>query len=948
MTYNTRRSQTHPPEPRRTRSLRNRKAEQSAVTGASSGTAVTNHAALYNLDYDDADHTNFASLHTEQTFVAAKLWTVPYNKTAIEIQYASGQTADGFKITTTTRNLLVVDNNGLVGLTADPDARLTIQAVAPTDADVLALPNLWAWWDAADPNGDRTYIHSLNDGDAIAQLKDKTANARHLTTNTAGDRPLWKNTTSGTGAHWTKPNSTSGAYISFLNNKYFDNIGGSNAVFSKLRWTIFVVMSRVGSTPSAHSPSIIMGSRRLHRAYNSGGWQGWHNCMLRSQSANSEAFGYQGQFRDEVSTTPSDGYDWYDGNPNGELAVFGYVAGKTVTGNTDPFRLHAYAKIGSYLQDTKAGPLYFYVPQVCNYIDSETSVSAQWNQPSDGDSNLWDWSSNLSMVGKLETGTDTSPGTEYTDNFISEILMFDTSIVSGSSWGVVWAYLKNKYNAGTFGGVVPFFNFKDSSGTVRATCSGNFRLGFNVGSSPTALVDLVPNAVDEVVLRVKGVASQSAALAEFRTSTALITTVSATGIITVTPTAGGTAPFSLSSNATGKVTYLHADTVDGIEFAAGTQYRLAYFSTATQISPLGGAGTTTQVLHGNAAGAPSFGSVVEADLGFTDVTTANSSTTAHGLLPKLPGSAEKYLGGDGAWYDLPIGASWYLTDAASDLAGYKALSPTVPTEAEAYVDVEITGTDTTIEEWAAVAIETPRFLSAQVMHVHLHAHQSAGTKTVQVRAKFYHRTSGGTETQIGVTEYTPNLTGSATGYDLSIAVPDTAFAATDRGVMKVFGTQGGAGTNPFARITYRGTTYSRVEGTGSIATTPAAHASTHNPGGSDVVVGGIVQISDTGSTINTNAALGNVFQFTLGSNSPYTLAAPSNPVDGQKCVWRFHQDGTGSRTLTVATGSTDQFRFGTDVTGFTPASAANSVSLMGAIYNLEDRRWDVVTYSRGY
>lgn len=71
---------------------------------------------------------------------------------------------------------------------------------------------------------------------------------------------------------------------------------------------------------------------------------------------------------------------------------------------------------------------------------------------------------------------------------------------------------------------------------------------------------------------------------------------------------------------------------------------------------LGSLGTTTTVLHGNAAGPPSFGSVVENDLSLSDVTTANVSTSEHGFAPKAPNDATKYLDGTGA-YSVPAGGS---------------------------------------------------------------------------------------------------------------------------------------------------------------------------------------------------------------------------------------------------------------------------------------------------
>jgi hypothetical protein len=65
-------------------------------------------------------------------------------------------------------------------------------------------------------------------------------------------------------------------------------------------------------------------------------------------------------------------------------------------------------------------------------------------------------------------------------------------------------------------------------------------------------------------------------------------------------------------------------------------------------------GTTTTLLHGNAAGNPSFGAVVENDQSLSDVTTLNVSTSKHGYVPKLPNDATKYLDGSGA-FSVPSG-----------------------------------------------------------------------------------------------------------------------------------------------------------------------------------------------------------------------------------------------------------------------------------------------------
>src|SRR5688572_13447523 len=79
-------------------------------------------------------------------------------------------------------------------------------------------------------------------------------------------------------------------------------------------------------------------------------------------------------------------------------------------------------------------------------------------------------------------------------------------------------------------------------------------------------------------------------------------------------------------------------------------------------------GTTTTVLHGNAAGNPAFGAVVEADITLADNTTNNASTTKHGFTPKYPNDATKYLDGTGA-YTVPAGSGGSGYDEGTSFPG---------------------------------------------------------------------------------------------------------------------------------------------------------------------------------------------------------------------------------------------------------------------------------------
>ncbi len=65
-------------------------------------------------------------------------------------------------------------------------------------------------------------------------------------------------------------------------------------------------------------------------------------------------------------------------------------------------------------------------------------------------------------------------------------------------------------------------------------------------------------------------------------------------------------------------------------------------------------GTAVTVLHGNAAGNPAFGAVVEDDQSLSDVTTLDVSATKHGYAPKNPNDSTKFLNGQGA-YTVPAG-----------------------------------------------------------------------------------------------------------------------------------------------------------------------------------------------------------------------------------------------------------------------------------------------------
>ena len=108
---------------------------------------------------------------------------------------------------------------------------------------------------------------------------------------------------------------------------------------------------------------------------------------------------------------------------------------------------------------------------------------------------------------------------------------------------------------------------------------------------------------------------------------------------------------------------------------------------------------------------------------------------------------------------------------------------------------------------------------------------------------------------------------------------------------------------------------------------------------------GVVVLTD-GANISLDASLGNHFRVTLGGNR--TLLAPTNPVDGQKITIEVIQDGGGNRTLTLTTGSSGSFIFGTDITGITLTTTGGLRDLIGCVYSSSLSRWMVVSFVKGF
>ena len=75
-----------------------------------------------------------------------------------------------------------------------------------------------------------------------------------------------------------------------------------------------------------------------------------------------------------------------------------------------------------------------------------------------------------------------------------------------------------------------------------------------------------------------------------------------------------------------------------------------------------------------------------------------------------------------------------------------------------------------------------------------------------------------------------------------------------------------------------------------------------------------------------------------------TLNKPLNPTDGDILKFRFVQDSTGGRILTLDA----DFRLGQDVATVTLSTAGEAVDYMVCEYNANDDKFDVIGFVRGY
>jgi hypothetical protein len=107
-------------------------------------------------------------------------------------------------------------------------------------------------------------------------------------------------------------------------------------------------------------------------------------------------------------------------------------------------------------------------------------------------------------------------------------------------------------------------------------------------------------------------------------------------------------------------------------------------------------------------------------------------------------------------------------------------------------------------------------------------------------------------------------------------------------------------------------------------------------------VGTVVSAGTITTNYTPDAAAGDEFDITLGA-ATVTINAPTNATNGRRVMYRFRQDGTGNRGIALNA----IFRFGADITGYTPSTAINKTDYVQTVYNSTDTKWDVVSVIKG-
>jgi hypothetical protein len=99
-------------------------------------------------------------------------------------------------------------------------------------------------------------------------------------------------------------------------------------------------------------------------------------------------------------------------------------------------------------------------------------------------------------------------------------------------------------------------------------------------------------------------------------------------------------------------------------------------------------------------------------------------------------------------------------------------------------------------------------------------------------------------------------------------------------------------------------------------------------------------ISISGGNASIDAATGNVFDIAATAN--FTLANPTNPVNGQVIHLRITQDATGSRVMTLGSA------WSSGPNTVTLSTTANKIDHLVAMYHSTSSKWHITGFQAGF
>jgi hypothetical protein len=194
----------------------------------------------------------------------------------------------------------------------------------------------------------------------------------------------------------------------------------------------------------------------------------------------------------------------------------------------------------------------------------------------------------------------------------------------------------------------------------------------------------------------------------------------------------------------------------------------------------------------------------QALVGNTTPTQKFLSQTGNGTVSAAP-----------SWQVVPSAGvlSYYLQDAASDVAGYKKQLAT-PQATTNTLSISGLSSGSVLQNWVTdPGIPNLQYIPAGQFEFHIHARKTGGSKAAGLYCEIWECSAAGADIElIGTTEITPNLSGTVTEYRVYFTTANVynLAATTSRIVARVVASVSGAGTAPTVELSYGGEADSHI------------------------------------------------------------------------------------------------------------------------------------------